>query len=246
MTRWWLGGILIAAFSFNLAPAQTGGDGPTAVPASELLRLDQLAAASDLVALVQVVETKYEYRRGFPISGSGYLRVILPYKADQRYSLIEVSEEGINNSCYFPTTAMWDEGQRFLVFLSHDDDEVPDYRNPDPDQDPAYHGLRFRSHSATCALPVLVTENNQYAIRYPLDSIAWDEAALAAVQEMNFTDPDAHVPTEDMTRTAVAGFSERYAARQQGDSLVYTKGVYLSDVRRLMGPDAVTLDRTVR
>ena len=50
----------------------------------EAVSLTDLAARSDLVALAQVRDTDYRRQREIPVSGSAYLRVLIPYKGATR------------------------------------------------------------------------------------------------------------------------------------------------------------------
>ena len=184
-----------------------------------------LAAESDLVALAQVVITDYEYTRGFPSKGIATLRILIPYKLPIPLEQIEVTEEGLKEqACYFPEASAWQEGQRFLVFLEH----------VEVDQ--------FRGHSSLCALPVFVTDNNQYALRIPEEKISLTEAGQAMVREFVYVDPAARIDARDMTRTSIQKMSEEMSMRQIDDELIYTLGIELSDVRRLIGAQALAAD----
>jgi len=193
-----------------------------AEPAEEKPGLSTLAAESDLVALAQVTATEYEYIRGFPSKGFATLRILIPYKLPVELDLVQVAEEGLKeNECYFPETSVWQEGQRFLVFLTHQEVD------------------QFKGHPKICALPVLVTDGNQYAMRLPQDAIDIGAEGQALVQELVYLDPAARIDATELTSTAIAQMVEEQDLRQIGDELIYTRGIELTDVRRLIGPDAL-------
>ena len=184
--------------------------------------LPELAAESDLVAIAQVTATEYEYTRGFPVSGVATLRILIPYKTPAAFDLIEVAEEGLKETeCYFPEVTAWEEGRRFLVFLAHDE------------------GDRFKGHPRGCALPILVTDSNHYAVRIPQDIVRLGEAGEAAVRELVFTDPAARIYTDELTGTSIEAMIEELHLRKVGDDLIYTRGIILTDVRQLIGPEAL-------
>jgi hypothetical protein len=66
--------------------------------------LAELAMSADLVVLAQVKDTDYFMRRNIPVSGSAYLKVLIPYKVDSPADLIEVYEKGLHDQeCYSRT-----------------------------------------------------------------------------------------------------------------------------------------------
>nr|WHW29660.1 hypothetical protein [uncultured bacterium] len=208
--------ILLSVSSFCLA--QTEAPAPAHKPS-----LSQLAAESDLVAVAQLVQTEYELTRGFPSKGHAVLRLLITYKSPREYDLIQVNEEGLKeHECYFPDTSVWQEGQRFLVFLNQDEEQV------------------FEGHPQVCALSLLVTEQNLYALRMPQESIELGAEGSALVQDLVYVDPAARVDATELTRTAIAEMGERLYTRQIGDELIYTRGIILTDVRRLIGPEALS------
>ena len=56
---------------------------------------------------------------------------------------------------------------------------------------------------------------------------------------MVYVDPAARIDASALTRTMIAEMSEALKVRQVDDDLVYTLGIPLSDVRRLMGAEAL-------
>ena len=119
--------------------------------------LSALAAEADLVAVAQVKDTDYVYTRSFPSEGSAFLRILIAYKqnnADEE--IIEIYEKGLHpNECYFENPTVLEEGRRYLVFFRLDPDDPENYR-----------GL-----AEGCALEILVTGNNGYALKYPIKGI---------------------------------------------------------------------------
>ena len=212
----------------NSVTVTEGSNQPSAAMTSEsaAYTLTQLARESDLVAVVRVHKTEYRYTREFPSGGSAFLQVLLPYKASQRHDLVEVTEEGLkDNECYFPTTPEWEPGgARFLVFLKQGE------------------GERFTGHPGICALPVLVTQDNRYAVRWPADKLDINEADREKIRALEFSDPDAYIPTQPLSDIAIEALQAEKHMRLLDNSLVYTQGIYISDVRMLMGPDALIPD----
>jgi len=188
-------------------------------------RLSKLAAESDLVALAQLIATEYEYTRGFPSKGFATLRILIPYKQPEPLDQVQVIEEGLKESeCYFPEISAWQEGQRFLVFLNR------------------LEADQFKGHPQLCALPVLVTDGNRYAMRIPQDAIDLGEDGRAMVRELIYADPAARLDATELTGTAIEQMIEEQGLRQIGDELIYTLGIELTDVRRLIGPCALEVD----
>lgn len=194
-------------------------------PGTALVSLGELAAKADLVALVQARDTDYFMRRDIPVSGSAYLRVLIPYKTDQALDLVEVYEKGLHdNECYFPNPTVFEEGRRYLLFARRD----------------AEHPERYRGLPEGCALEVLVDSENRYALRYPASGIALSDALESLAQPMAFSDGYAVVEDSELDP------DERNALRDAGfivphgdDRWLYTHGVSLEQARRLIDPEAL-------
>lgn len=213
--------ILIITIFFMLS----GGVISTAEEAVIKPGLSELAAESDLVALAQVVITEYEYTRGFPSKGLATLRILIPYKSPAAFDHIQVFEEGLKDrECYFPEITAWQEGQRFLVFMQHLEAE------------------QFKGHPRACALSILVTDNNEYALRMPQDTITLSSDGESLVQEFVYADPAARIDTTELTGISIEKMQQELKVRRLGDDLVYTQGISLTDVRRLIGPEALATD----
>lgn len=207
---------------------------PAEAPASisPSISLAQLAAEADVVALVQMRDGDYRYRREFPVSGSAHLKVLIPYKVDQPLEMIEVYETGLHpNECYFPNPSVFEEGRRYLVFLRRD-----------PDDEQRYRGLR-----KGCALDVLVTADNAYALRIPVTGIELSDDLQDYAMPLNFADTYARESEELLDSVQrEAWLNEGWLRREpteQGQDLIYTQGVSLDTLRDLMGPEGVSLDR---
>ena len=213
--------------------------------------LAELAQKADLVALAQVKDTDYFYRRQYPVSGSAYLKVLISYKMDQADDLIEVSEKGLHeNECYFPNPGVFEEGRRYLVFLRRDAEKP---------------GL-YRGLTEGCALDILVDANNGYALRLPASGIRLSDPLEELAQKMRFSDPYALENEESLGSTrrnimldsglmtprespadhqapGVFGATTKTSETRQW---IYTTGIDLTIIRRLMQLDASPAQETNR
>lgn len=198
-------------------PAQEAGK-----PAARSISLAELAAQADLVVLAQAKDTDYLRRRDIPVSGSAYLKVLIPYKSDGPLDILEIYEKGLHpNECYFPNPTVFEEGRRYLLFL-----------RKDPEVETRYRGL-----PQGCALDVLVNDKNQYALRYPADGISLSDPLESLATEMKFSDSYAIVSDTELLPAV------RDAMREAGDIIphspgqwIYTRGIPLAHIRELMAP----------
>jgi len=215
-------------------------DEPVIAPIS----LAELARKADVVMLAQVKDTDYFYRHEYPVSGSAYLKPLIHYKGGQPIDIIEVYEKGLHeNECYFPNPTVFEEGRRYLLFLQQDADKPE----------------RYRGLAEGCALDVLVDENNGYVLRYPAAGISLSDALEELAVEVVFGDPYA-IENEDslssternilldtgLIRTFEApandtepGILGAPQSRSQGKQWIYTKGIDLTTIRKLMVPGTV-------
>ncbi len=93
------------------------------------ISLADLGAKAEVIVLAQVKDTDYFYRRGYPVSGSAYLKILIPYKIDKAMEIIEIHERGLHeNECYFSNPTVFEEGRRYLLFLKRDPDRPERYR----------------------------------------------------------------------------------------------------------------------
>lgn len=190
----------------------------------------ELAADSDLVVLAQVDRVDYEYRRGFPVEGRAWLKVLVRYKVPEPLDYLRVAEEGLGDDrCYFADTPMWQELPRYLVFLNTDE------------------GRGFSGNRNGCRLDVLVTGDNRYAVRWPQDGLILDESGLGLVQELEFQGPGAFVDVREMTSIRRDDLQERYFLVDAGSGKYrYSRGILLEDFRQLLGEENLTTDRRQR
>jgi len=192
------------------------------------ISLAELAMSADLVVLAQVKDTDYFMRRDIPVSGSAYFKVLIPYKGHSPADLIEVYEKGLHDQeCYFPNPSVFEEGRRYLLFLVKD-----------PDNEERYRGL-----PQGCALDVLVDNDNHYALRYPVNGINLSDPLGELAHNMKFSDRYAIADDEELhpaQREAMlaAGQIMPYASPEL--KWMYTKGISLTAVRNLMGPDSLS------
>jgi hypothetical protein len=229
----------------GLPPAAAGEDRPAEPPG-----LAELAAAADLIALAQVRDTDYLRRREIPVSGSAYLKVLIPYKLDAPVDILEVYEKGLrDNECYFPNPTVFEEGRRYLLFLRRDPED----------------GSRYRGMPQGCALEVLVARDNRYALRYPLSGIQISDPPGGLARALEFRDPYA-VVADEMLPPALreqmlqAGQIVPYSASDAAGSdpslppsgdrperrWLYTQGIPFSELREILNLDQVTDGRPQR
>jgi hypothetical protein len=187
--------------------------------------LTELAARSDLVALAQVRDTDYRRQREIPVSGSAYLRVLIPYKGAARDELVEVYEFGLHEQeCYFPNPTVFEEGRRYLLFVVRDKE--------DPE--------RFRGHPQGCALEVLVDEHNGYVLRYPADGALITDDLAPLARPTRFADGYSVIEDEDLLPDRRDSLLATGAIESAGeDRWRYTQGIPLAEARRLIAPGAL-------
>lgn len=185
--------------------------------------LAELAALADLVVLAQTKDTDYLRRRDIPVSGSAYLKALITYKSDGPLDVLEVYDKGLDaNECYFPNPTVFEEGRRYLLFLQRD-------RQDD---------TRFRGLPQGCALDVLVNDQNQYVLRYPVDGIKLTDPLGQLAVEMKFSDSYAILQDSELLP------SDRDAMLARGDitphssgQWMYTRGIPLHHLRGLMAAE---------
>ena len=194
--------------------------------------LADLAADADLIALVRVLDTDYEYTREFPSGGTAFLKILIPYKVSRPLEdIIYVYEEGLHpGECYFKNPTVLEEGRRHLVFLKFSED-VKDQ----------YNGLE-----TGCKLEVLVNNNDSYAVRYPVNGIKLADDLSGHARPMIFADPYALLEDEDITPTERNVLLESAYLSALENQYRYTHGIDISAIRQLMGPEGLTLDRSLK
>jgi len=197
-------------------------------PAVSPISLSELAASADLVVLAQVKDTDYFLRRDIPVSGSAWLKVLIPYKVDGPVDLIEVYEKGLSDQeCYFQNPSVFEEGRRFLMFLK---------------KDPGDEG-RYRGMPQGCALDVLVDSDNRYVLRYPVTGINLSDPLGELARDMKFSDSYAIVDDEELLpaqREAMLADGQIVPYESPRRRWVYTRGISLTAVRKLLGLDTLS------
>ena len=192
--------------------------------------LAKRAGSSDIVVLSQLDRIDYEYERDFPVEGEAWLRPLITYKSRAPLKgVLIVGEQGVDeNDCYFPRMAPWDERPRYLLFL---------IENP--------QNKALKGHPDGCAIEILVTASGSYAARWPQPAFGGehgrgDEQLQARVEEMTFQGPMARIDASDMLAHQRRQRAEREFMRLEGDTLIPTRGIALSELRRLMQPGLET------
>jgi len=196
--------------------SEAGASGP--------LHPAQLAAESDVVVLAQLDRLDYERRRGFPVSGSGWARVLLRYKVQDPIDLVRIVEEGFGpDRCYFPDVPLWQELPRFLLFLNRGE------------------GRDYTGHRGGCMLEVLVTDNNSYAVRWPQDDLVLNDDELALIEELAFVGPGSTRDVSEMTSISREALLRDYSMEDIGEfTFRYTRGIPLSVFRKqIIGSEAL-------
>jgi hypothetical protein len=231
MARFLTNSILIPVLMVILASpsfAQEAAEEETIPP----VLLSELAAQADMIALVRVLDTDYEYTREFPSGGTAFLEVLIPYKVTRPLEdIIEVYEEGLHaGECYFENPSVLEEGQRHLVFLKFSDDVKEQY-----------NGMK-----QGCKLEALVRQDGRYALRYPLNGIELADDLNPLAEEMVFQDANAVLDDEEITpdtRNELVQNGYLVAIEQRFE---YTHGIELTEIRKLLGPEGLTLDRSLK
>ncbi len=194
------------------------------------ISLSELATQADLVAVAQVQDTDYVYTRSFPSEGSAFLRILIAYKRDKTSEdIIEIYEKGLHHhECYFENPTVLEEGRRYLVFFRHDP------------QNPEY----YRGLAAGCALEILVTDNNRYALKYPLEGIQLADNLDELVAKYDFRDNYALVSEQALSPVQRDDLlTKGLIIRYQGE-FKYTHGIDLTAARNLMDIKALRQNRT--
>lgn len=188
------------------------------------------AASSDIVVLAQLDRTDYEYNRDLPVDGEAWFRPLITYKSRTPLSgVIIVREKGLSdNECYFPRLSPWAERPRYLLFLVSDRDNGTARGNPEG-----------------CAIEILVTADGSYAARWPQEAFGGEngrggETLQALVEAMTFQGPMARIDASDMLAHQRRERAERDFMRLEDSTLIPTRGIELTELRRLMQPGLET------
>jgi len=194
------------------------------------ISLTDLAKKSDLVAVAQVKDTDYVYTRSFPSEGSAFLSILIAYKpAKPTGEIIQINEKGLHpNECYFENPTVLEEGRRYLVFLRQDP------------QDPE----SFRGFSEGCALEILVTNENRYALKMPLEGIDLADKLDELAVHYDFRDNYALVTEESLSPVVRDDLLARRLIVPYQGKFKYTHGIDLSAARRLISAEALKPERS--
>lgn len=196
----------------------------------------ELAAESDYVVLARLEVYDYEERRNIPVEGKAWFEVLVPYKVPAPTGRLRLYEQGVGGDrCYFDDVALHGEMPRYLLFL---------VEHHDPEQGDA------RGHPDRCALPVLVSTDNRYAVRWPIDGLDLPEDIGSRVRAFEFHGPGSTVDLRGETRHRREQRIEReFLEPVEGGRRAqyrYTRGIPLEDFRPLMGEQNLTRDRLQR
>jgi hypothetical protein len=188
--------------------------------------LSDLAARADLVAVAQVKDTDYVHTRSFPSEGSAFLKVLIGYKTNRNNpDIIEVYEKGLYpNECYFENPTIFEEGRRYLVFFRINPE------NPD-----TYRGL-----SEGCALEILVSKDNRYALKYPVDGINLADGLSDLATRYDFHDNYALVSEATLSPAERDDLLARGLIIPYQDQFKYTHGIDLTSARQLIEANALS------
>ncbi len=210
----------------------SSGNQPLTTPAER-------AAESDYVVLAQLRIYKYETRRDIPVNGDTWFDVLVPYKVPMPVDTLKVVEEGFGEGkCYFEDVELFGEMPRYLLFLID---------NPDGGAG------EVRGHPDGCAVPVVATTGNRYAVRWPIENMRFEGDAEALVQEFEFQGPGAFVDLSDLVGYRREEEIDRLHLVKADDDrgrreiYRYTRGIPLGEFRsKLIGSDNLTMDRIQR
>jgi hypothetical protein len=187
--------------------------------------LSDLAAKANLVAVAQVKDTDYTYTRSFPSEGSAFLKILITYKLKQPgEDIIEVYEKGLHpGECYFENPTVFEEGRRYLVFFRIDPEDAENYRG----------------FTEGCALEILVTADNRYALKYPVEGIKLTDDLDELAVEIDFHDNYALVAAESLPPSRRDDLLARGLIIPYQGKFKYTHGVDLGTVRKLISTEAL-------
>jgi len=189
------------------------------------ISLSDLAAKADFVAVAQVKDTDYTYTRSFPSEGSAFLKILISYKSGKTdEKIIEIYEKGLHpGECYFENPTVFEEGRRYLVFFRIDPLNTENYRG----------------FAEGCALEILVTAGNRYALRYPVDDIDLNDDLDELVDEIDFHDNYALVEPESLPPSRRDDLLAKGLILPYQGKFKYTHGVDLSAARKLINAEAL-------
>ncbi|MDX1624913.1 MAG: hypothetical protein R3323_00250 [Wenzhouxiangellaceae bacterium] len=204
--------------------------GANAQDSGDLHWLAERAATSDVVVVAQLERTDYDYQRDFPVGGETWFRALFGYKGGDDLGLIIVPEQGLGNpGCYFPESLAELERPRYLLFLVRGEEG------------------ELRGHPEGCALEVLVSSDNRYAVRWPQprfgDDAGLDDPVLRELaRPLRFQGPLARIDASELLTHQRRDRAERMFMRVDGSDLLPTRGIPLGELRGLMRPGLLDPD----
>lgn len=230
---WLLCGLYIApalAQSNEEDDPPTSGENGQAEQSKGEPTLAALARDADFIGVLKVDTVEYETMRTLPSEGFARLRVLVAYRHPgevlEAPDIVEVHEEGFgDDTCYYPERE--NEGRRYLAFLNERSG-----KDEDGEEKTGYKGTM-----PGCMLPVLVTADNRFALRYPVPGV--DIRDRSVIQKMDFADPDAFVTAGDELSFARVDYmmDNDWLNQVDEDRHRFTTGIYLDDARSLMKLD---------
>ena len=190
----------------------------------------ELAAESDYVVLARLLIYEYEKRRDIPVEGKTWFNVLVPYKVPRPVDRLRVIEEGFgDDKCYFDDIPLYEQMPRYLLFLVTDEDGD------------------IRGHPDVCALPIVVTTDNRYVVRWPIKRVTLDDEVEDLVQEFEFHGTGAFIDLSEMTSLRREDtIEELHLTEVERGEYRYTRGILLEDFRKLLGAENLTRDRIQR
>ncbi len=217
--------VSVLLFSIALRAAETNPGDESKPAETAPISLSELARKADLVAVAQVKDTDYVYARSYPNEGSAYLKILITYKHNNPVEdIIEVYDKGLHpNECYFENPTVMEEGRRFLIFF-----------RLDPEDPNIYRGL-----DEGCALELFVTEDNRYALKYPVDGIKLTDNLDQLAKKYDFHDYYSVVAEESLSPEKRDALLAKGLIKPYEDGFKYTHGVDLTAARSLISPAAL-------
>ena len=216
---------LVLMLSTAVHAAEKRGNDEEKPPETAPVSLSELAMKADIVAVAQVKDTDYVYAHSFPNEGSAFLKILIAYKLNNPVEeIVEVYEKGLHpNECYFENPTVFEEGRRYLVFFRLDPEDPEIYRRlPEG-----------------CALELFVTEDNRYALKYPVDGIKLTDKLDELVGRFDYHDNYAVVADENLTPEVRNDLLSRELIIPYHDNYKYTHGIDLTAGRSLISPEAL-------
>jgi len=123
--------------------------------------------------------------------------------------------------CYFENPTVFEEGRRYLGFFQ---------RNPENPE--SYVGL-----PEGCVLEILVTAQNTYALRLPLDGIGLDGPLESHASPVEYRDSYAVLGEDAISPERRNDLLKQGLLTRYGDGYKYTMGIDLTTARKLLSTE---------